>query len=635
MTRRALLIGSETYGLQGCNADVALMRDMLGSRGFDEIVVRTGSDATRSGIIDGLDDLVASIRDPADAVVLYYSGHGGRVARPDFAERQATGASVHFQFIVPFDMDESAPEDFRGLLSEELSWNQRRLTDAFVALGAVPNVTTILDCCHSGYMARGADTVPKSVDLADKMFRMRGIREHALALTHEIHGLATNADAVRLAACQPEQSAFEFPSARGGRHGALTDALATVLEQLGDAPVSWSVVGDLVRRRVRALVPEQRPDVEGPSDRLLFSGRSMPSGNVLSVSTVEDDLRIEAAALLGIELGDGFDLVAVASGESLAAGEVVRIDGADAVLRIDPESATDAVGRGAVAVPTKLRRPRAPVQVGIAGGDALRNRLAASTRLVEATDETTALVRIADTSSGETAGGLVLNDHAGQRWRVGVYPNDDTGIDRLVEDIEAIAVGHRLLDLSSGEGPNTLDPVVTIDFGTYEDGTRRRLALHGERLAVGSPLYLTVANTGTDPVFVWVFDVGVSGRSSLLTNAAPSGTLLGASGAEDDTTDLWDLDGEPLTWPADVPTTASGGTDPARWERFVVLVADQRGDLSSLASRRPSARSVSTTELEALIDEARTGVREIAPPSADAAALRYRIEIIEFLLAPA
>ena len=39
---------------------------------------------------------------------------------------------------------------------------------------------------------------------------------------------------------------------------------------------SWSVIGDLVRRRVRALVPEQRPDVEGPSDRLLFSDRSLP-----------------------------------------------------------------------------------------------------------------------------------------------------------------------------------------------------------------------------------------------------------------------------------------------------------------------------------------------------------------------
>lgn len=630
MTRRALLIGSETYGLQGCNADVALVRDVLGARGFDDIVCRTGSEATRAGILAGLDDLVDAVHDPADTVVLYYSGHGGRVVRPDFEARRAAGASVHFQFIVPFDMDASAPDDFRGLLSEELTWYQRRLTDAFVALGAIPNVTTILDCCHSGYMARGADTVPKSVDVGEKMFRMRGIREHALALTEEmeIRGLATNPHAVRLAACQPEQSAFEFPSARGGRHGALTDALASVLEELGDAPVSWGMVGELIRRRVRALVPEQRPDVEGPSDRLVFSDRSLPSGTVLAVSTVEDDLRLEAATLLGIEEGDEFQLVDAASGEVVAVATVERVDGGDAVLRVDPESARETVRAGALARPSRLRRPRSAVLIP-GNADALRARLADSARLVETADETVAVVRIS-----EDVDGFALADHSGQRWRVSSYPDDDAGRERLVEEIEAIAAGHRLLDLGSGEGPNLLDPVLTVDFATFVDGTRQPLQLRGERLAVGTPLSLRLTNTGSAPIFVWVFDVGVSGRSSLLTNAAPSGTLLGPAGAEDDSTDLWDLDGEPLTWPTDVPTRAPAGVEPGRWERFVVLAADQRGDLSSLASRRREARSVGSSALELVMDEARTGVREIAAPDPDADPLRYRIETIEFLLEP-
>lgn len=631
VTRRALLIGSETYGLQGCNSDVALMHEVLAGRGFDAIAIRTGADATRDGIIDGLDELVESIRDPADAVVLYYSGHGGRVARPDFEERRATGASVHFQFIVPFDMDESAPDDFRGLLSEELTWHQRRMTDAFTALGAVPNVTTILDCCHSGYMARGLDTVPKSVEVGEKMFRMRGIREHALALTQdlEIRGLATNPHAVRLAACQPEQSAFEFPSARGGRHGALTDAFASVVEELGDAPVSWGMVGELIRRRVRALVPEQRPDVEGPSDRLVFSDRSLPSGSVLAVSTVEDDLRLEAATMLGIETGDEFQLVAATTGEVVAVGTVDRFDGGDAVLTIEPESARTTVAAGSLARPSRLRRPKAAVLV-VGAADGLRTRLAESARLVETSDEAIAVVRVC-----EDADRLALEDHAGQRWRVGTYANDDAGNDLLLEDIEAIAVGHRLLDLASGEGPNLLDPILTVDFGTYEGKSRRPLPLRGERLAVGVPLYLRLTNTGDEPIFVWVFDVGVSGRSSLLTNAGPSGTLLGAAGAEDESTDLWDLDGEQLTWPPDVPTNSPPGIEPGRWERFVVLAADQRGDLSSLASRRREARSLgAATALEIVMDEARTGVREIAAPDPGAAPLRYRIETIEFLLEP-
>lgn len=639
VTRRALLIGSETYGLSGCDADVLLMRDVLAARGFDTIDIRRGTDAGRAGIVDGLDELAGSITGPADAVVLYYSGHGGRVARPDFEERRAARASAYFQFVVPYDMDESDTGDFRGFLSEEITWHQRRLTDAFHALGAVPNVTTILDCCHAGYMARGVETRPKSVDLSAKMFRIRGIRDHAISLMAdmELHGLATNPDAVRLVACQPEESAFEFPSARGGRHGAMTDALATVIDELGDAPVSWATVADLVRRRVRSLVPEQRPDIEGPADRLLFSDRTLPS-NALALSTVEGDLRIESAAMLGIEVGDEFTLVtagAVDDDDDTAATAVVaRMDGGDAVLAVTPADGAGQVGAGqvggAVAVPTKLRRPPTPVALDVPGDAAadLRSRVAASVLLAEAPEPSSAVVRIT-TESGR----FVLNDHAGGRWRVDPYPDTDDGRTRLIDDIEAIAIGHRLLDLPSGTGPSALDAVVAVELGAFAaDGVVAR-PLHGERFPVGTSLALSFTNVAADPVFVWAFDVGVSGRSALLTNAAPSGTMLGPAGAEDDTVDLWDADGEQLVWPIDVPMSSTDG-EPGRWETFVVLIADQRGDLSSLASRRVGARGAVTSALQAVMDEARTGVREVAPSVTGAPPLRYRIETVDFVLVP-
>lgn len=37
MTLRALLIGAQTYGLSGVHADVALMADVLGARGFTDL----------------------------------------------------------------------------------------------------------------------------------------------------------------------------------------------------------------------------------------------------------------------------------------------------------------------------------------------------------------------------------------------------------------------------------------------------------------------------------------------------------------------------------------------------------------------------------------------------------------------
>ena len=200
MARRALLIGSQTYGLAGCEGDVTLMRDALQRRGFDTVDVRTQGDATRAGVVDGFEQLIGATG-PGDAAVVYYSGHGGRVARPDADARRASGASAYFQFIVPFDIDESEEGDFRGLLSEELTILQRRLTDAFGGDGASANVTTILDCCHSGYLVRDADLVPKSIALEPRMFRMMGIRARAAELASPA-GLQTNPHAVRLVACQ-------------------------------------------------------------------------------------------------------------------------------------------------------------------------------------------------------------------------------------------------------------------------------------------------------------------------------------------------------------------------------------------------------------------------------------------------
>ncbi len=198
----------------------------------------------------------------------------------------------------------------------------------------------------------------------------------------------------------------------------------------------------------------------------------------------------------------------------------------------------------------------------------------------------------------------MLCDETAEPWRIAPYPDDDAGDQRLFDDIEDIAVGHRLLDLPAGDGPNALGDVVTIDFGTVaagDDHARTPLPVRGQRLDVGTKVFLTLTNTSAEPLFVWVFDVGVSGRSALLTNAAPSGTMLGPSGAEDDTTDLWGPEGEPLSWPADVPKSAGMAALPGRWERFVVLVADQRADLSSLSSHATGTRGTPSSALQALV----------------------------------
>ena len=468
--------------------------------------MRTGKDASRAGILDGLERLVAAIA-ADDAVVVYYSGHGGRIVRPDFAARKAAGLSVDYQFIVPFDLEQSEADDFRGITSEELTQFQRRLTDAFRSHGAVPNVTTILDCCHSGYMARNIDSRPKSIDVEQtvlrdaKSFRMLGISEHLQKLGREVElsGIVTNPDAVRMVACQPEESAYELASTRGGRHGAMTDALATVLDGLGDAAVPWAVVGDLVRRRVRALQPEQRPEVEGPSERLPFSAASAAASDALAITTIRGVSTVEAGELLGLAVGDELDIVAAADGERVGEATVKELAGGAAVLHVEGAAAAAIADGTAIAVPRNISVPKLFVHIGDVGqgADALRREIERSTRLAVTERPAEA---IAGVGPGPAAGSVTLLDAAGAPWRATPFADDAAGRRELVDSLQALAVGHRLLDLSSGTGASSLGPVVDVQFGRVDTSgaapTHAPLALHGERLKAGDTVHLAVCNTG-------------------------------------------------------------------------------------------------------------------------------------------
>ena len=154
--RAALLLGSQCFGLTGVDHDVKAMAASLTER------------RSRSRFVPALTfpalpwwtplATFARRTHAGDAVVLYYSGHGGRVALPDWKARQREGKPAFAHFLVPADIEESTASDFKGLTDAEMSQFQWQLVDI------THNVTTILDCCHSGTMARDLSLVAKSKD---------------------------------------------------------------------------------------------------------------------------------------------------------------------------------------------------------------------------------------------------------------------------------------------------------------------------------------------------------------------------------------------------------------------------------------------------------------------------------------
>ncbi|HEU4533282.1 MAG TPA: clostripain-related cysteine peptidase, partial [Polyangiaceae bacterium] len=103
-TRKALVVGCDTFGLRGAAGDARRMAAALEGRGF-RVDALEGQAATRDALLARYDALVEHAR-PGDAVVVHFSGHGGLVANPRYAEGSAREPEF-FQFLVPADFGET------------------------------------------------------------------------------------------------------------------------------------------------------------------------------------------------------------------------------------------------------------------------------------------------------------------------------------------------------------------------------------------------------------------------------------------------------------------------------------------------------------------------------------------------
>ncbi|GAB7190485.1 hypothetical protein NUM3379_11910 [Kineococcus sp. NUM-3379] len=612
-TRRALLLGAQTFGLRGVHADVDAVAEHLAGAGFGDVRRCTGGDATRAGLLAALEELVARTG-PGDAVVVYWSGHGARDLLPGAAARRAAGRSAYVQYLVPVDLAASTEADFRGLLAAELSDVQRRLT------ALTPNVTTVLDCCHAGAMARDPAlrlraTTPR-VPLAGAVVRLAELE------ARDAPGAEANPLAVRLVASELDRSAYEGPTARGGVGGVFTDALLTVLAGTASRPVPWRVVLRRVRELLRARDAVQRPGVEGPAGRLPFSVEEPAVPDGLPVRGDGPGWRVEAGALLGLGAGDLLRLVAP-DGRVVGEARVGAADGADVLLE-DVRGAVAADGPaaadGVVAVPVGSRRHPVVVEVAGTPGEEVRERVAASPWLAVATAGAGAgagALRVADVPQG-----LAVLDPAGTPARTTALPATAAGAARAVDLLELLATAERFRRLDD-DAPGDLAVEVAVQVaargaGSPADGAGGPPGV----LHAGERLLVSVRNLARARVFAWLLDVGVSGRVSLVSNDLPDGRPLEAAGRFGDGHVFGAPDGVRFSWPADVPAGAP------RPETLLVVVAHAPADLSVLQTGA-AAREV--PGLPAVLAEA-AGARV---RSGAGAGSRCVVRAVDLLLHPA
>jgi caspase domain-containing protein len=626
MVRRALIVGSQTFGLTGVDTDVEHIGAALAEYGF-ELRRCTGPEATREGILEAYQRLIADTAQD-DAVVVYYSGHGGLAANPDYRPLEASGVvrPRAYQFIVPFDMALSSDEDFRGIADLELSSLLATLTRK------TANATVILDCCHAARMSRDFEMMPRAlprpwhVGVAAHIKQLRGGGLAVDRLAPE-----SNADAVRLVACGPSESAFEYTTPNGRRMGLLTETVCTALWDSRGLRISWSSLAERIRRRVVEQVPTQHPEVEGPVHRVLFGTETLHETGVLAVECVDGQPRLVGGRLLGLEVGDQYRIVAADTGQPIADARVTQVHGAHATIDLTYQPGQRVLPDGARAVPLRKALHRFPVRM--AGGGAARADLASqvdnSVYLRAATDadgNTDVVLAHVEVTSDT----IVLRDGADHAL-AHPKPADARGVAETLQDLTTCARAQLLRELRSGSDTHQLDVPFHLEWGRVQQGKPQPVARSGELLFPGESVYIRMVNPGQQPVYASIFDIGLSGRITLLTSSEPSGIELppGTDYVVGADRLSGHLAGLPLNWPASLPRRDQ------HTETLVAIVADRPQDLRALEQHGMRSMVSPPSQLQQILEQiAYGGMRDLPADRPVDTDVRYAVDQITFLVDP-
>ncbi|MCA9659116.1 MAG: caspase family protein [Myxococcales bacterium] len=618
--RVALLIGAPDDRLRGVEGDLERMEEALAGHDFASERLY-GAAATRRGVLEALDALASSTA-PGDAVVIYYSGHGGEIANR--RANRTRGGELHepafYRCLIPTDIRESTATDFRGVLSIEL--------DARVAAIAErsANVTLLVDCCHSEGVFRKSDdptlTVEPPLDPAARTYTLgapwlapiEALRASLRGAGIDPDSLAPEADprVVRLAACSLREIAVEAGDERG-RAGLFTMHLAALLTELRGQTTTWLELGRQVRQRVMRVRPRQRPVLKGPAARLLFSLDEAPRRRTLAVVGDPREPKLGGGAMAGVELDDRFFLAPLARGASpLAETRVTRVDAASAEITRTSEgdSSLEEVA-AAVALPLRYARPRGHVRLRTSPAVAalLRAALPASGIVAVAEDSAEVeaiaeVVEVANTLQLLAPSGAPLRRPLALRAPVdGHLP---AVLRCITETLEALALSHALSELEPSPA-QALDRDragwslrVTGPDGAVVEGAPEAFSRASPLpLGRGARLVATLRNARglAEAVFGGVLSICPSGHVDILSARHPWGATISADepyrlgeriggkseGIEVTASALLPPDGPRLG--ELVLVAADGQADLRSWER-----APPRFDRAELLDRTPATR---------------------------------------------
>lgn len=334
--------GASWHSLQGPLTDIAAMHLLLqDTYGFTDIRELTDQQATRQGILDAINQLIADTQKD-DRVVIYYSGHGSQRLDSKSSKDQRD------QTIVPVD----AWKGVKDIRDKELAV----LFDKIV-FDKQARLTAIYDSCNSGTMARGmTESVQRTLPYDDDDVA----KEQGAVLEADLKRIPQQGDAIILAAAGPTQSAVEARYPEDGQvHGAFTRALVRVLRQNTQALSAEDVVSAVASMLHADPLDFQQPSVEGRVHESLFGDPiAAHELHVHVTKAAQGKLTLDVGSAGGFDVGTEFTSTKADTGDGKTVITVSSVDSPTASTAT-VESGPATVTAGAIFEASNIVYPQA------------------------------------------------------------------------------------------------------------------------------------------------------------------------------------------------------------------------------------------------------------------------------------
>ncbi|KAL2834588.1 caspase domain-containing protein [Aspergillus pseudoustus] len=631
--RKALLIGSPTYGLKGPLNDVENIANLLRLHGFS-IQECCGPQATRDGIIKAWNQLNSEVQ-ANDTVLIYYSGHGGLVKDPQ------NQPGRRYQFIVPSDYappSRSAP--FKGIFDIELSQLIHNTTDR------TRNVTLILDCCFSGRMARdpahGRHAVKKALEnvLYDQVSEAyeRLLREHLKQAPNPM-SIEGNPHAVRVVAAADSEAAFEYDEGNGQMVGAFTKALLANLDGAFQAELTWKHLIMMVSEHVSTHFPYQHPHAEGPFNRIVFSQQERDT-NVYPVDVSDEGEHILCAGqTAGVRVGNTYRIIynqTTEGSEDIATSHGTVTDVSSLHALVKTKSSGVFGKRSALAYPATEVQYRYTVSVPDNLKQYINNQMRNMKFIQLSEENTTSMIFAHLDKQAEAIHLSICNEPRATFDAAG--ENIEGAVSRALHLANSISRAAHLLS-SKPSAEVELDHGLRIGFSTAETEGRaaRELSTDGTaHVDCQDRICISLNNTGNNDVYVSVFNVTAAGKIFLISKSAPRGIRVrpGNLYVMGKAQHTGIQKGMMMFWPEGIPRVIQGSIP----EWFVCFITNTEIDLRCLendfsATQSPPAQRGDPSQLEKVAYQLSYGQGRSCGGEEESA-LRWDLIIVPFSLSP-